>query len=81
MVIDKLFEQQKEYNVDEMGLLWSKERLYIPEGGDIRSNILMEFHQTPYLGNPGYQKMISAVKKHFFWTKLRAHIALFIAKC
>ena len=32
---DSLFQQQKEYKVDEMGLLWSKERLYLPKGGDI----------------------------------------------
>ena len=37
---DRLFQQQKEYKVDETGLLWSKERLYILEGGDIRSSIL-----------------------------------------
>ena len=48
---DRLFQQQKEYKVDETRLLWSKERLYDPEGGDIRSNILTEFHQTPYLGH------------------------------
>ena len=41
---DRLFQQQKEYRVDEIGLLWSKERLYVPEGGDIRSGILMKFH-------------------------------------
>ena len=75
------FQQQKEYKVDEMGLLWSKERLYVPEGGDIWFNILMEFHQTPYSGHLGYQKMISAVKKHIFWPKLKASIALFITKC
>ena len=37
---DLLFQQQKEYKVDKTGLLWSKERLYVPEGGDIRSIIL-----------------------------------------
>ena len=76
-----MFQQQKEYKVDEMGLLWSKERLYVPEGGDIRSSIPTEFHRTPYSGHLGYQKMISTVKKHFFWPKLKADIALFIAKC
>ena len=45
---DRLFQQQKEYKVDETGLLWSKEILYVPEGGDIMSNILTEFHQKPY---------------------------------
>ena len=36
---DRFFQQQKEYKVDETGLLWSKERLYFLEGGDIRSSI------------------------------------------
>ena len=44
---DKLIQQQKEYKVDETRLLWSNERLYVPEGGDIWSIILMEFHRTP----------------------------------
>ena len=41
---DRLFQQQKEYKVDETGLLVSKERLYIPYRGEIRSSILTKFH-------------------------------------
>ena len=67
---DRFFQQQKEYKVDKTGLLWSKERLYIPEGGDIRSSILIEFHRTPYSGHLGYQKMISTIKKKLLWPKL-----------
>ena len=63
---DGLFQQQKEYKVDETGLLCSKEILYAPEGGDIRSNILTEFHQKPYSRIPGYQNMTFGVKIHFF---------------
>ena len=63
---NRLFQQQKEYKVDETRLLWLKERLYAPEGGDIRSKILMEFHQTPYSGHPTYKKMIFSIKRHFF---------------
>ena len=55
--------------------------IYILEGGDIQSSILAEFHQTPYSGHPGYQKMISAVKRHFFWPKLKADITMFTMKC
>ena len=44
---DRLFQQQKEYKLDESGLLWSKDRLYVPEGGDLRSSILTEFHRAP----------------------------------
>ena len=41
----------------------------------------MKFHGRPYSGNPGYQIMISAVTKHFFYPKLKKNIALFIVKC
>ena len=49
---DRLFQQKKEYKVDVTGLLWSKDRLYVSEGGDIRSKILMEFNWAPYSGHP-----------------------------
>ena len=78
---ENLFQQQKAYKVDEIGVLLSKERLYIPKGGDVRSIILTKFHRTHYLGHPGYQKMISVIKRHFFWPKLKVDIALFIMKC
>ena len=41
---DRLFEQHKEYKVDEIGLLWFKEIQYVQEEGDIRTSILTEFH-------------------------------------
>ena len=78
---DRLFQQQNEYKVDEIGLLWSKERSYVSEGGDIWLSILTKFHWTPYSGNEGYQKMISIVKRHFFWPMLKVNVALFITKC
>ena len=59
---DRLFQQQKEYKVDESGLLWVKERLHVLDRGDIRSSILKEFHRTHYLGHLGYQNIISVVK-------------------
>ena len=78
---DQLFQQQKEYKVDESGLLWSKDRLYVLDGGDIQSSTLIEFHRAPYSGHLGYQKMIFSIKRHFFYPNLKADIAMFIAKC
>ena len=77
-----MFRLQKEYKVDEFGLIWSKGHLqYVPEGGDLRSGILAEFHRVSYSGHLGYPKMISTVKRHFFWPKLKADVAMFITKC
>jgi len=67
--------------VDDSELLWSKDRLYVPDGGDIWSSILTEFHRAPYSRHLGYQKIISIVKRHFFGPKLKVDIAMFIAKC
>ena len=78
---DWLFQQQKEYKVDDSRLLWSKDRLYVSDGGDIQSIILTEFRRAPYSRHLGYQKMISSNKRHLFWPKLKADIAMFIAKC
>ena len=41
---DRLFQQQKEYKVDETRLLWYKKRLYIPEGECIQSIIVTNSH-------------------------------------
>ena len=67
--------------MDVSGLLWSKDRVYVPDRGDIRYRILIEFHRVPHSGHTGYRNMIYAVKKHFFWPNLKADIAMFIAKC
>ena len=72
---DRFFQQQKEYKVEEIGLL------YVLEEGELSSSILTKFHREPYSRHPGYQKMISIVKRHFFYPKLKADIAMFIAKC
>ena len=37
---ERLFQQQKEYRVDDSRLLWSKDILYVPYGGGIWSSIL-----------------------------------------
>ena len=63
---DQLFQQQNEYKVDDFRLLWSNDRLYVLDGGDFRSSILIKFHREPYSRHLGYQKMISAVKRHIF---------------
>ena len=41
-ILEKVQEdQQKEYKVDDSRLLWFKDRLYVPDGGDIWHNILI----------------------------------------
>jgi hypothetical protein len=34
-----------------------------------------------YVGHPGYQKTMEAVKSHYFWSSLKREIAKYIARC
>jgi hypothetical protein len=40
-----------------------------------------ELHKIPYTGHPGYQKMITATRKQFYWPGLKRHIAKYLAQC
>ena len=44
---DRLFQQQKEYKVDETGLLWSKEILYVLEEGTSGPTFSWNFIRHP----------------------------------
>ena len=38
-------------------------------------------HNVPYVGHPGYQKTIVAVRSQFFWTGMRKDVADYIYIC
>ena len=35
----------------------------------------------PYVGHPGYQKIISAVKRQYYWLGMKREIVEYIVKC
>jgi hypothetical protein len=43
--------------------------------------ILHEIHNVPYVGHPGYQKTMAAVKSHYFWIGMKREIDEYIARC
>ena len=51
------------FKIDQKGLIWFKDRLYIPKNMDIKLFILNEMHKPPFAGHPGYRKMIMALRK------------------
>ena len=71
----------KEFKVDQKGLIWFKGRIYMPNVADLKLFILNEMHKPPYAGNPSYQKMITTLRKNFFWPKLKKNLADYLSKC
>jgi hypothetical protein len=69
------------YQITEGGLLTYRDRLYIPNCDDLKRFIMDELHKRPYTGHPGYQKMITATQKQFYWPGLKKDIAKYLAQC
>jgi hypothetical protein len=38
-------------------------------------------HNVPYARHPGYQKIVEAVKSHYFWPGMKKEILEYIARC
>ena len=55
-----------DFTKNPQGLLYFKNRLYIPNIESLKREILDEYHKQPYAGHPGYQKMLTALKKKLF---------------
>jgi hypothetical protein len=58
-----------------------KNRLYIPKSEEIKLLILNELHKNPYFGHPGYQKMITMLRKEFYWPNMKGETVEYLAKC
>ena len=55
-----------DFKFDQKGLLWFKDRMYMPKNLEIKIFILNEMHKIPFAGHPSYQKMITDLRKQFF---------------
>eukprot|EP00253_Pinus_taeda_P012641 PITA_12641 len=72
---------QSDYKLNEDGMIHFKQRLYVPSQDKIKNLIMDEFHVSHYTGHPGYQKMITAIRKEYFWPGMKKDIAEYLARC
>jgi len=61
--------QQKfnSYELKEDGILMYKGKVYVSNSNELKNAVLKEMHNVPYVGNPGYQKTILAIRSQYFW--------------
>jgi hypothetical protein len=67
------------YKLGADGTLLYKNRVYVPNVQELKIMILKEMHNVPYAGNSGYQKIVVAVKIHYFWPGMKKYIVEYIA--
>ena len=63
------------FRINKKGLLMHKNRMYIPNTIEIKLTDMNELHKQPYPGHPGYQKMITMLRKDFFCPNIKKQVA------
>eukprot|EP00253_Pinus_taeda_P011854 PITA_11854 len=72
---------QQGYTLDSDGMLCFNKKLYVPDSNDLKRLILDEFHISHYTGHPGYQKMVTALKKEYYWPRMKKQVVEYLARC
>lgn len=70
-----------DYCLKSYGLVRFRGMIYVLNNSELKKVILREFHVKPYSGHPGYQKMLTAVKRFYYWPNLKSDVAKFVARC
>jgi hypothetical protein len=63
------------YKLGVDGILLHKNKNFVLNVQDLKRIILHEMHNAPYVGHPGYQRTITAVKIQYFWLGMKREIA------
>jgi hypothetical protein len=51
-----------------------KNRIYVPNSGELRNFVLTKMNNVPYVGHPGYQKTIASIRNQFFWPGMKKDV-------
>ena len=69
------------FTLSEDGILHLDGRLCVPNDEEMRKQILLEAHNTPYSVHPGATKMYQDLRKHFWWNGMKKDVAEYVSKC
>ena len=55
-----------EYGVNNDQMLTFRGEVYVPNRMDLKELIMDEYHRSNYAGHPGYQKILTTIRKVYF---------------
>ncbi|KAD6794687.1 hypothetical protein E3N88_05583 [Mikania micrantha] len=79
--VEKLRGLDKQLKTKTDGILYFKNRAWIPVLGNIRPIILDEAHKSKYSIHPGADKMYKDLKDFYWWPGMKKQIAEYVNKC
>ena len=66
---------------EEDGIVYMKERIYIPNNKKLKEKILQENHDSVDVGHPGQQRMLELIKWNYWWPGLKEDIKKYVQGC
>ena len=63
------------------GSLQYRGRVMVPYSTDLREEILREFHCSRFIMHPGGMKMYRDLRRQYYWSGMKRHIADFMRQC
>lgn len=63
------------------GLLCFKGRLMVPNNGDLRQQLLIEFHSSAFGGHSGVTRTYQRLAGTFYWKNMKVDVKNFVAQC
>jgi hypothetical protein len=69
------------YDLKEDEILMYKGKVYVLNSNEMKNAVLREIHYVSYVGHPGYQNTIVAVRSQYFWPGMKKEVANYIVRC
>lgn len=63
------------------GYLLREGRIAVPDAFGLRTQLLQELHDSPYVGHLGVQKTLRLVARHYWWPTLAKDVERYVLSC
>ena len=72
--------QGAEWNLRE-GLVYYRDRIYVPNDADLRRRIVEQHHNSKVAGHPGRWKTLELVAHSYWWPQMSWYIGTYCRTC
>jgi hypothetical protein len=69
------------FTEDDQGTIWFRNRICLPDVGDIRETILREAHDSSYSIHPSSTKVYQDLKQRNWWYRMKRDVSAHVALC
>jgi len=67
--------------LEEKGLLWFRDKIYVPRNADLRRRVVSLCHDTKVARYPRRWKTLELVSRNYWWPQMSRYIGQYISTC